>query len=53
VAGVCDATGRVFGLMPHPDRHIDPSQHPRFARGEGRDPGDGFRVFRNAVEYFA
>jgi len=53
VAGVCDATGRVFGLMPHPERHIDPSQHPRFARGEGRDPGDGFRVFRNAVEYFA
>lgn len=53
VAGVCDATGRVFGLMPHPERHIDPSQHPRFARGEGRDPGDGFRVFRNAVEYFS
>jgi len=52
-AGVCDATGRVFGLMPHPERHIDPSQHPRRSRGEGRDPGDGFRVFRNAVEYFA
>jgi len=51
-AGMCDATGRVFGLMPHPERYIDPSQHPRCTRGEGRDPGDGFRVFRNAVEYF-
>jgi phosphoribosylformylglycinamidine synthase len=52
-AGICDATGRVLGLMPHPERHIDPTQHPRWTRGEGRDPGDGFQVFRNAVEYFA
>jgi phosphoribosylformylglycinamidine synthase subunit PurQ / glutaminase len=52
-AGICDATGRVLGLMPHPERHIDPTQHPRWTRGEARDPGDGFKVFRNAVEYFA
>ncbi len=52
-AGVCDTTGRVFGLMPHPERHIDPTQHPRWTRGEARDPGDGFKVFRNAVDYFA
>ncbi len=52
-AGICDSTGRVFGLMPHPERHIDPTQHPRWTRGEARDPGDGFKVFRNAVEYFA
>jgi phosphoribosylformylglycinamidine synthase len=52
-AGVCDATGRVFGLMPHPERHIDPTHHPRWTRGQARDPGDGFKVFRNAVEYFA
>ncbi len=51
-AGICDATGRVLGLMPHPERHIDPTHHPRWTRGEGRDPGDGFQVFRNAVEYF-
>jgi phosphoribosylformylglycinamidine synthase len=53
VAGICDTTGRVLGLMPHPERHIDPTQHPRWTRGEARDPGDGFQVFRNAVEYFA
>src|SRR5262245_11056082 len=32
VAGLCDETGRVFGLMPHPERHIDPTQHPRWTR---------------------
>ena len=53
VAGLCDDTGRVFGLMPHPERHIDRTQHPRWTRGEGRDPGDGLAIFQNAVRYFA
>lgn len=53
VAGVCDKTGRVFGLMPHPERYIDRLQHPRWTRGEGSSPGDGLQVFKNAVEYFA
>lgn len=53
VAGVCDESGRVLGLMPHPERHIDRTQHPRWTRGEGRDPGDGMKMFVNAVEYFA
>ncbi|MEN6556862.1 MAG: phosphoribosylformylglycinamidine synthase subunit PurQ, partial [Thermoguttaceae bacterium] len=41
VAGVCDATGRVLGLMPHPERHIAPTQHPRWTRGEAGATGDG------------
>jgi phosphoribosylformylglycinamidine synthase len=53
VAGVCDHTGRVLGLMPHPERHIDPTQHPRWTRGEAGEVGDGLQVFRNAVDYFA
>jgi phosphoribosylformylglycinamidine synthase subunit PurQ / glutaminase len=53
VAGVCDETGRVFGLMPHPERHLERTHHPRWTRGEGTDPGDGFAIFRNAVQYFA
>jgi len=53
VAGVCDATGRVLGLMPHPERHIDPTHHPRWTRGEASEVGDGRQVFVNAVEYFA
>jgi len=52
-AGICDTTGRVFGLMPHPERHIDPTQHPRWTRGEAAPVGDGLQLFRNAVEYFA
>ena len=51
-AGVCDATGRVLGLMPHPERHLDPTQHPRWTRGEAGPVGDGLQVFVNAVRYF-
>lgn len=53
VAGVCDTTGRVCGLMPHPERHIDPTQHPRWSRGPLAREGDGLQVFRNAVRFFA
>jgi len=53
VAGVCDASGRVFGMMPHPERYIDPTQHPFWTRLD--DPGSegqGMAIFRNAVGYF-
>ncbi len=53
IAGICDSTGRVFGLMPHPERFIDPTQHPRWTRGEAGMVGDGFQIFVNAVEYFS
>lgn len=54
VAGVCDASGRVFGLMPHPERHVDPTQHPFWTRrSEQPSEGDGMVMFRNAVEWFA
>lgn len=58
VAGLCDETGRVFGLMPHPERYVDKTQHPNWTRFRnspsfcGRE-GDGCAIFRNAVEYFA
>jgi phosphoribosylformylglycinamidine synthase I len=52
VAGICDATGRVFGLMPHPERFVDPTQHPTWTRGPAREVGEGLAVFRNAVRYF-
>jgi phosphoribosylformylglycinamidine synthase subunit PurQ / glutaminase len=53
VAGVCDATGRVLGLMPHPERYIDPTQHPRWTRGDASVVGDGLKMFQNAVLFFA
>ena len=52
VAGVCDPTGRIFGLMPHPERYIDPTHHPHWTRGGMPDEGDGMAIFRNAVGYF-
>jgi len=52
VAGICDETGRICGLMPHPERHIDPTQHPRWTRGPLPAAGEGLGVFLNAVRYF-
>lgn len=52
VAGVCDVSGRVFGLMPHPERHVLGTQHPQWTRRGLAPEGDGLRLFRNAVEYF-
>jgi phosphoribosylformylglycinamidine synthase subunit PurQ / glutaminase len=52
VAGICDFTGRVLGLMPHPERHILPTQHPRWTREGLKAEGDGLQLFRNAVEFF-
>jgi phosphoribosylformylglycinamidine synthase len=52
VAGICDPTGRVLGLMPHPERHVLPTQHPRWTRNGLAAEGDGLKLFRNAVEYF-
>ena len=52
MAGLCDISGRVLGLMPHPERHVLPTQHPRWAREGLAAEGEGLRLFRNAVEYF-
>ena len=52
VAGVCNDTGRIFGLMPHPERHIDGTQHPRWTREGIQEKGDGLVIFENAVSYF-
>jgi len=52
VAGLCDATGRIFGLMPHPERNVLPWHHPHWTRRGAAAEGDGLRVFRRGVEYF-
>jgi phosphoribosylformylglycinamidine synthase len=52
VAGICDGTGQVLGLMPHPERFVDPTQHPRWTREPRKGAGDGLQVFQNAVRYF-
>ncbi|MEE8194394.1 MAG: phosphoribosylformylglycinamidine synthase I [Dehalococcoidales bacterium] len=51
IAGICDSSGRIFVLMPHPERHIRGSQHPRWT-GQGVEKrGDGFQIFANAVKW--
>jgi len=51
IAGICDETGRVFGLMPHPERHIYAAQHPRNWELKSKHEGDGLQIFRNGVKY--
>lgn len=61
IAGICDPTGRIFGLMPHPEAFHDITNHPDWTRRkeslarEGKrfetDEGDGIKIFRNAVDY--
>ena len=51
IAGICDSTGRVLGMMPHPERYIEPTQHPRWTREGLKTEGDGIAIFRNAVNY--
>ncbi len=51
IAGICDGTGRIFALMPHPERFIRWTQHPRWTREAPQPTGDGLQVFVNAVAW--
>jgi phosphoribosylformylglycinamidine synthase len=61
IAGICDPTGRLLGMMPHPERFMHFTNHPHWTRlkeeltraGE-KVPveGEGLRIFKNGVEYF-
>ena len=51
IAGICDATGRVFGLMPHPEAFNHFTNHPRWTRSRPTEQELGLTLFRNAVEF--
>ena len=51
IAGVCDPTGRLFGLMPHPEAFLHRTNHPRWTREELPDEGQGVALFRNGVNF--
>jgi phosphoribosylformylglycinamidine synthase len=51
IAGITDATGRVFGLMPHPEDHIRETQHPRWTRKEASPASLGSAIYRNGVDW--
>lgn len=50
IAGICNAEGNVFGLMPHPERFLTPYHHPDWTRGTLPTPA-GLALFKNAVRY--
>lgn len=52
IAGICDATGLVLGLMPHPERHVHPTQHPAWTSQPALPlAGAGLKMFQNAVAH--
>jgi phosphoribosylformylglycinamidine synthase subunit PurQ / glutaminase len=51
IAGMCDPTGRIFGLMPHPEAYLDKTNHPRWTREQLPEEGIGMVFFRNAREF--
>ncbi len=62
IAGICDPSGRIFGLMPHPEAYNHVTNHPDWTRHKEKEKragtgsqgrlGDGIRIFENAVAFF-
>lgn len=53
IAGICDPSGRIFGLMPHPEAFQERENHPEWQRLDLPREGAGLRIFRNAVQFAA
>ena len=51
MAGLTDSTGRILGLMPHPERFVRPTHHPHWSRLKEKPASDGITIFNNAVKY--
>lgn len=52
IAGICDETGRLFGLMPHPEAYLHRTHHPRWTREPDLpEEGMGLWLYNNAVKY--
>lgn len=51
IAGICDPSGIVMGMMPHPERAFHRITYPDWTRSNGEDTGDGYGIFKNMVEH--
>ncbi len=51
IAGICNETGRLFGLMPHPEGYLHYTNHPRWTRERLPEEGMGLFIFRNAINF--
>jgi phosphoribosylformylglycinamidine synthase len=52
IAALSDPTGRILGLMPHPERFLFATQHPHWTRLKLAGDGAGLKFFQNGVNYF-
>ena len=52
LAGICDSSGRIFGLMPHPEAFVRWTSHPEWTTQPARAsaPGQGLALFENAYQ---
>lgn len=51
IAGICNESGRLFGLMPHPEAYLCRVNHPRWTRENLPEDGQGLMIFRNAIKF--
>jgi len=51
IAGICNETGRIFGLMPHPEAYLHYTNHPRWSREKLPEEGMGLIIFKNAIDF--
>ena len=51
IAGICNETGRLFGLMPHPEAYLHYTNHPRWTREKLPEQGVGLSIFKNAIDF--
>jgi phosphoribosylformylglycinamidine synthase len=51
IAGICNESGRLFGLMPHPEAYLYRTNHPRWTRETLPEEGQGLTIFRNAINF--
>jgi len=51
IAGLCNESGRLFGLMPHPEAYLHRTNHPRWTREDLPEEGQGLAIFRNAINF--
>jgi phosphoribosylformylglycinamidine synthase len=52
IAGICDSSGKIFGMMPHPEAFNHVTNHPLWPFGMIKEAA-GLRIFRNATDYLA
>lgn len=51
IAGICNSSGRIFGLMPHPEAFLHYTNHPRWTREKLPEEGMGLALFKNAINF--